>query len=129
MAPTAWPVDISSAGTTTVKFGSEHARLTSSMPICDGPSSPILMPAWVTTTSGRVSPSLASARPNASRTDFPIFGVAGIGQGLLICRLRHCISAMPQAAKTLHAEERQRLFLFLDGQRFTVVVLVAAEQV
>ncbi len=40
----------SSAGTTTVKFGRLHARLTSSMPICDGPSSPIEMPAWVPTT-------------------------------------------------------------------------------
>ena len=43
-------IDGSSAGTTTVKFGSEQARPTSSMPICDGPSSPMLMPAWVPTT-------------------------------------------------------------------------------
>ena len=47
---TAWCMDGSSAGTTTVKFGSEQAKETSSMPICDGPSSPMLMPAWVPTT-------------------------------------------------------------------------------
>ena len=38
-----------SAGTTTVKPGNEHARATSSIAICDGPSSPIEMPAWVPT--------------------------------------------------------------------------------
>ena len=42
-------IDTSSAGTITVKPGSEHARPMSSMPICDGPSSPIEMPACVPT--------------------------------------------------------------------------------
>ena len=49
-ASTACSIDGSSAGTTTVKFGSEQARETSSIPICDGPSSPIEMPACVPTT-------------------------------------------------------------------------------
>src|SRR5438874_13085391 len=49
-ADTACIIDGSSAGTTTVKFGSEQASDTSSIPICDGPSSPMLMPACVPTT-------------------------------------------------------------------------------
>src|SRR5262249_38238892 len=49
-AGTARCMDGSSAGTTTVKPGSEQASETSSMPICDGPSSPMLMPACVPTT-------------------------------------------------------------------------------
>ena len=37
-------VAISSAGEITMKPGSEHARLMSSILICDGPSSPIEIP-------------------------------------------------------------------------------------
>ncbi len=50
MARVADLVDSSSAGTMTTNPGSEQARETSSMPICEAPSSPIEMPAWLPTT-------------------------------------------------------------------------------